>query len=48
IFRHALGRAPSAAESSLIASLSGTPAQAEGVEDFLWSLAMLPEFQLIR
>ncbi|MEY2881638.1 MAG: hypothetical protein RLZZ15_4018, partial [Verrucomicrobiota bacterium] len=40
IFRHALGRAPSAAESSLIASLSGTPAQAEGVEDFLWSLAM--------
>jgi hypothetical protein len=25
----------------------GTPATIEGVEDLLWSLAMLPEFQLI-
>ena len=48
IFRHALGRVPTAAESSLITGLVGTPARAEGMEDFLWSLAMLPEFQLIR
>ncbi|MBL9200582.1 MAG: DUF1549 domain-containing protein [Opitutaceae bacterium] len=48
VFRHALGRAPTAAESSLIASMVGSPARTEGVEDFLWSLAMLPEFQLIR
>jgi mono/diheme cytochrome c family protein len=48
IFRHALGRAPSAPECELIASMVGAPARAEGVEDFLWSLAMLPEFQLIR
>ncbi len=48
IFRHALSRAPSAAETSLIAAMVGTPARPEGVEDFLWGLAMLPEFQLIR
>ena len=48
IFRHALARPPTATESSLIASIVGAPARPEGVEDFLWSLAMLPEFQLIR
>jgi hypothetical protein len=29
------------------AALIGAPARAEGVEDLLWVLAMLPEFQLI-
>ena len=48
IFRHALGRAPTAVESSLIAAMVGAPARTEGMEDFLWSLTMLPEFQLIR
>jgi len=27
--------------------LLGQPAKKEGVEDFLWGMAMLPEFQLI-
>jgi len=28
--------------------LVGDPLRAEGVEDLLWSLFMLPEFQLVR
>jgi hypothetical protein len=48
IFRHALGRAPSPAEAALLAEFAGSPARAGGVEDLLWSLAMHPEFQLIR
>jgi hypothetical protein len=43
----ALGRDPSSGEMKLAGDLLGHPVQAEGVEDFLWSLAMLPEFQLI-
>ena len=31
----------------LAQSLVGTPARKEGLEDLLWAVAMLPEFQLI-
>lgn len=48
LYRQALGRPPTASESGLAASLVGAPARAEGVEDLLWALTMLPEFQLIR
>ncbi len=47
LFRQALGRAPTGVELKLSQELVGEPAQKEGVEDLLWSLAMLPEFQLI-
>jgi len=47
LFRQALGRPPSPVEAQLAAGLVGQPASAEGVEDLLWTLAMLPEFQLI-
>ena len=30
------------------APLVGSPASSEGVQDLLWALAMLPEFQLIK
>lgn len=47
VFAKALGRKPTRAEVQLAADLVGQPARADGVEDLLWSLAMLPEFQLI-
>lgn len=47
LFRQALGRTPIPAELKLSQDLLGEPVQKEGVEDLLWSLAMLPEFQLI-
>lgn len=48
LYRHALGRSPLPAEQSAAARLVGSPAKAEGVQDLLWAVAMLPEFQLIR
>jgi hypothetical protein len=48
LYTRAISRAPSAAERTLAARLVGAPAKAEGVEDLLWALAMLPEFQLIK
>jgi hypothetical protein len=46
-YRLALGREPTPAEERTAAEIVGTPPSAEGVEDFLWMLVMLPEFQLI-
>jgi len=48
IFQQGLGRAPSPREATLAASLVGNPAQPAGIEDLLWSVVMLPEFQLIH
>jgi mono/diheme cytochrome c family protein len=47
LFLQALGRQPTAEELELAQELVGQPAQKEGVEDFLWAMTMLPEFQLI-
>jgi hypothetical protein len=47
VFREALGRAPSELELKQSLELVGSPAQQDGVEDLLWSILMLPEFQLI-
>ena len=47
VFLKSLGRSPTEKENALATALIGSPARAEGVEDLLWSLAMLPEFQLI-
>jgi hypothetical protein len=46
-YRIALGRLPTQAEEQTAAEVVGTPPSAEGVEDFFWTLVMLPEFQLI-
>lgn len=48
LYQHTLGRSPSTTEANLANELVGSPLRAGGVEDLLWSLAMLPEFQLIR
>jgi mono/diheme cytochrome c family protein len=49
VYQRALGRAPTAAEAKACAGLLGPgPAlRADGVQDLLWAVAMLPEFQLI-
>jgi mono/diheme cytochrome c family protein len=47
VFVKSLGRAPNGSERKLATELVGSPAKPEGVEDLLWSVAMLPEFQLI-
>jgi hypothetical protein len=48
IFMRALGRKPTAEEMKTAMELVGTKVSNEGVEDLLWIVAMLPEFQLIR
>jgi hypothetical protein len=49
VYQRALGRAPTAAEATACAGLLGPgPAlRADSVQDLLWAVAMLPEFQLI-
>jgi hypothetical protein len=47
IYEKALGRKPTVKELQTSRALLGQPAQKAGVEDLMWSLAMLPEFQLI-
>jgi len=47
LYARALGRKPTGPELKLADELLGKPAQPEAVEDLLWSMAMLPEFQLI-
>jgi mono/diheme cytochrome c family protein len=47
LYENALGRAPTPAERQAALALVGSPVRKEGVEDLLWALVMLPEFQLI-
>ncbi|MDA1215235.1 MAG: DUF1553 domain-containing protein, partial [Planctomycetota bacterium] len=44
----ALGRSPTADEMRVARELVGEPVAQERIEDLLWMLLMLPEFQLIR
>jgi hypothetical protein len=47
-YRTALGRKPTPAEAGTAAEMVGVPVLVDGVEDLLWMLVMLPEFQLIQ
>ena len=47
LYRTALMRPPSDAETQVALAVLGDPASAEGLEDLLWLLCMLPEFQLV-
>ena len=52
LFRHALGRAPSAAERTAAVQVLEDPSgsarpSAKGLADLLWAILMKPEFQLI-
>jgi mono/diheme cytochrome c family protein len=48
LYQFAISRPPSADETSSARELLGTPLNAQGIEDLLWAVCMLPEFQLIR
>jgi hypothetical protein len=47
VFEEAVGRKPSPEELKMAVGLVGKNPQPAGVEDFLWAMVMLPEFQLI-
>ena len=49
VYQRALSRAPTEAEMTLCRSLLGDAQEptAAGVEDLLWAVVMLPEFQLM-
>jgi len=47
LYQKALGRKPTRAETRLAVSLVGEQVQKTGLEDLLWGLTMMPEFQLI-
>ena len=47
LYEQALCRKPNATERQTALQMVGTPVRKEGVEDLLWALAMLPEFQLV-
>lgn len=47
LYEHGLQRAPTVEEIQLAYSVVGDSLEKDGLEDLLWSLAMLPEFQLI-
>ena len=48
IFSAALSRPPTADEAAIARDLLGAAPTAENVADCLWSVVMLPEFQLVR
>ena len=47
LYERALARQPTKEELRLAEEMVGTPVKREGVEDLLWAMTMLPEFQLI-
>lgn len=47
LYHRSLGRAPTPEELVLAKEWVGIPIRMEGVEDLMWALTMLPEFQLI-
>lgn len=47
VYQEAFGRDPTRKELALAEQMVGRDPQPDGVEDFLWAMAMLPEFQLI-
>jgi hypothetical protein len=47
VFQRAFARKPTAAERQVAQEMVGTPPRPEGIEDLLWAVLQLPEFQLI-
>jgi hypothetical protein len=48
VYLRALGRKPTASEAAACRQLLGPSVHAAAVEDLLWAIVMLPEFQLTR
>jgi hypothetical protein len=47
LYRTALGRPPTQDELTHAVTLIGSPPTLDGMQDLLWAIVMLPEFQLI-
>ena len=47
LYQYTLSRLPREAELTLASQIVGFPANSAGVQDLLWALTALPEFQLI-
>ena len=48
LYKYALSRPPTADERATALELLHNPATQQGVEDLLWAVMMLPEFQIVR
>lgn len=48
LYRHSLSRNPSKAEKALASEILGPKPTQQSIEDLLWSVCMLPEFQVVR
>ncbi len=48
LYQRALSRPPTGEEIAAAREVIGDPIQKSGIEDLLWAVAMLPEFQLIQ
>jgi hypothetical protein len=48
LYQSALSREPTDEERKIALELLGSTPTEEGVQDLVWLVAMLPEFQLIR
>jgi len=47
VYARAFGRKPNPVEREIASAAVGAPPKPEGVADLLWSIVMLPEFQLV-
>jgi hypothetical protein len=48
LYESALSRPPTADERAIALEVSGAPPTPQGIEDVIWVVIMLPEFQLVR
>jgi hypothetical protein len=48
LFESAITRPPTPQELDRLVALAGSPVTTTGVEDVLWCIMMLPEFQIVR
>lgn len=48
LYRFALSRSPTSQEQALAVEVIGPKPNEQGLQDLLWSLVMLPEFQFVR
>jgi hypothetical protein len=48
LYRHALSRDPTAGELTSAREVLGTQPTPQSIEDVLWAICMMPEFQFVR
>ncbi len=48
LYESALARAPTSDERTVAFEVLGSPPSPQGIEDLIWLVIMLPEFQIVR